>query len=198
MERVLELQAIRTTFPTLFKAASYIPLPVFKKAADADKRLQMYAAQSVDRYKDLVAQNASDVQPTLFTKVFDEKSSMSYLEIRQEAQGYIVAGTDTTAVTLTYLVYAVCRNRRVQEKLVAELANVPAPVRDKHLRDLPYLNQVINETLRLYTAVPTGLPRLVPPEGAQFSGYHVPGGVTVSAQAYSLHRDHCIFPNPET
>ncbi|KAJ5208034.1 hypothetical protein N7449_002413, partial [Penicillium cf. viridicatum] len=67
----------------------------------------------------------------------------------------------------------------------------------KSLRDLPYLNQVINETLRLYTAVPFGLPRLVPPEGAQFNGYHVPRGITVSTQAYSLHRDHAIFPDPD-
>ncbi|KOS41790.1 hypothetical protein ACN38_g7326 [Penicillium nordicum] len=122
---------------------------------------------------------------------------MSDSEIVQEAQGYIVAGSDTTAVTLTYLTYAVCRDSRVREKLVAELAGIPEPVTDKSLRDLPYLNQIIKETLRLYTAVPFGLPRLVPPEGAQFNGYHVPGGITVSTQAYSLHRDHAIFPDPD-
>ncbi|CAI7609175.1 unnamed protein product, partial [Penicillium glandicola] len=165
--------------------------------AKAEDRLKMYAVQSVERYKKLLSQNPSKPKPTLFTKLFDEKNGMPYSNIIQEAQGYIVAGSDTTAVTLTYLTYSVCRDSRVREKLVAELAIIPEPVTDRSLRDLPYLNQIISETLRLYTAVPFGLPRLVPPGGAQFNGYRVPGGITVSTQAYSLHRDHAIFPDPD-
>ncbi|KAJ5468765.1 hypothetical protein N7475_006517, partial [Penicillium sp. IBT 31633x] len=197
MERLLRFQAIRTTFPTALKIASYVPLPVFKAAADAGNRLEMYAAQSVDRYKTLISQNPSEPKQTLFTKLFDEKSGISYSDITHEAQSYIIAGSDTTAITLTYLVYAVCQDSRIQKKLVTELASLPEPVTDKSLRDLPYLNHTINETLRLYSAVPTGLPRLVPPEGAEFNGYPVLPGTTVSTQAYSLHRQHDIFPNPE-
>ncbi|KAJ5036242.1 hypothetical protein NUH16_004112 [Penicillium rubens] len=197
MERLISLQPYRMKYPFLVKIARYVPLPVIKDTARAEGRLQTYAMQSVDRYKKLISQNPSNPKQTLFTKLFDEKSGMSYSDIIQEARGYIVAGSDTTAVTLTYLTYSVCRDNRVREKLVAELATIPEPVTDKSLRDLPYLNQVINETLRLYTAVPFGLPRLVPPEGARFNGYHVPGGTTVSTQAYSLHRDHAIFPDPD-
>ncbi|CAI7594756.1 unnamed protein product [Penicillium crustosum] len=197
MERLISLQPFRTTFPVLVQIARYLPVPIIKNTANSEERLKIYAIQSVDRYKKIISQNPTGPKPTLFTKLFDEKSGMSYSEIIQEAQGYIVAGSDTTAVTLTYLTYAVCRDSRVREKLVAELADIPEPVTDKSLRDLPYLNQIINETLRLYTAVPFGLPRLVPSEGAQFNGYHVPGGITVSTQAYSLHRDHAIFPDPD-
>ncbi|CAG8893492.1 unnamed protein product [Penicillium egyptiacum] len=197
MERLISLQPFRTTFPSLVKIARYFPLPAIKETAKAEDRLQTYAMQSVDRYKKLICQNPSNPKQTLFAKLFDEKSGMSYSDITQEAQEYIVAGSDTTAVTLTYLTYSVCRDSRVREKLVAELATIPEPVTDKRLRDLTYLNQIISETLRLYTAVPFGLPRLVPPEGAQFNGYHVPGGTTVSTQAYSLHRDHIIFPDPD-
>ncbi|KAJ5514962.1 hypothetical protein N7463_004514 [Penicillium fimorum] len=198
MERQISLQAIRITFPYLLKIARYTPISVIKNTAEAEIRLKMYAMQSVERYKKLVFQTPSDPKPTLFTKLFDEKSGLSYSDIIQEAQGYIVAGSDTTAVTLTYLTYSVCRDSRVREKLVAKLTTLPEPVMDKSLRDLPYLNQIISETLRLYTAVPFGLPRLVPPEGAQFNGYNVPGGITVSTQAYSLHRDPAIFPEPDS
>lgn len=197
MERLISLQPFRATVPFLVKLARYVPVPIIKDTAKAEDRLKLYAVQSVGRYKKLISQDPSNPKPSLFTKLFDEKSGMSYAEIIQEAQGYIIAGSDTTAVTLTYLTYAVCRDSRVREKLVAELAGIPEPVMDKSLRDLPYLNQTINETLRLYTAVPFGLPPLVPPEGAEFNGYRVPGGITVSTQAYSLHRDHTIFPDPE-
>jgi cytochrome P450 len=157
----------------------------------------MYSFKSIERYKKMIAENPTDPKPTLFTKMFDsEKSGLTHEQIRQEAQGYIIAGSDTTAVTLTYLTWAVSRDARVRDKLVEELATVPEPVADRNLRDLPYLNQVINETLRLYTAVPFGLPRSAPSEGATFNGYFVPGGTTVSTQSYSMHRDPAIFPDP--
>jgi cytochrome P450 len=197
MERLASYQPIRTTFPTLIKIASYIPLPMLRESAQAGKRIGMYAAQSIDRYRRLMAQNPSDPKPTLLTKLFDtEKNGLSFQDIRQEAQGYIVAGSDTTAVTMTYLSYAVSNDSRVREKLVAELMGLAEPITDKSLRNLPYLNQVITETLRLYTAVPLGLPRAVPPEGAHFCGFQIPGGITVSTQSYSLHRDPSIFPDP--
>jgi cytochrome P450 len=198
LEHISTFQPIRTTFPLLVKLGRYLPLPVFKKTADAGKRLGSYSFESIERYKQMIAANPNDPKPTLFTKIFDsEKSGLTHEQIRSEAQGYIVAGSDTTAVTLTYLIYAVSRDTRVRDKLVEELASIPEPVADRDLRDLPYLNHVINETLRLYTAVPFGLPRSTPSEGANFNGYFVPGGTTVSTQSYSMHRDPAIFPDPD-
>lgn len=141
---------------------------------------------------------AVDPKPTLLTKLFDAgEEGLSDPEIRDEAQGYIVAGSDTTAVTLTYLVYSVCRDEKIRNRLVDEVASLPEGFTEKDARELPYLEQVINETLRLYSAIPAALPREVPPEGAHLAGYQLPGGVTVSTQAYSFHRDQTIFPEPE-
>lgn len=157
----------------------------------------MYAVQSMERYKNMIAENPENPKPTLFTKVFDfKKSGLTDDDIRQEAQSYIIAGSDTTAVTMTYLTYSVCRDARVRAKLTAELATLPENFSDNDLRELPYLKCVILETLRLYSAVPFGLPRTVPSQGANFVGYQVPGGTTVSTQSYSLHRDPEIFPDP--
>ncbi|CAG7922134.1 unnamed protein product [Penicillium olsonii] len=198
LESLSSVGAILVTFPLLIKIARTLPLPFFKSTAEAGKRLGMYSAQYVKQYQDQISRNPSEVKPTLFTKLFNtEKSGMTFSDIRQEAQAYIVAGSDTTAVTLTYLTYHVCKNRQVKEKLLAELANVPEPVTDRSLRELPYLSQVISETLRLYSAVPAGLPRLVPSEGATFNGFYIPGGLTAATQSYSLHRDPAIFPDPE-
>ncbi|KAJ5152779.1 uncharacterized protein N7482_009257 [Penicillium canariense] len=199
LEQISSLQPLRTTFPMLVKAGKYLPLPIFKQTADAGKRLSSYSLQSIERYEQMIEEIPTHPKPTLFTRIFDsERSGLSHDQIRQEAQGYIVAGSDTTAVTLTYLIYAVSRDPRIREQLVAELATIPEPVVHSSLRDLPYLNKVINEALRLYTAVPFGLPRAVPPEGANFNGYFIPGGTTVSTQSYSLHRDPMIFPDPES
>ena len=159
-----------------------------------------YAAESINRYKRHVEVHGDDVKPTLFTKLInkgEKEDGLTEAEIRLEAGGYIVAGSDTSAITLTYLVWAVCKNPAIRDKLVAEVATLPEDFGDEHVRALPYTRQVIDETLRLYPAVPGALPRTVPPEGAQLAGSFLPGGVTVSTQVFSLHRDPTIFSEPD-
>ena len=57
---------------------------------------------------------------------------------------------------------------------------------------------IVNETLRLYTALPAAMPRLVPPGGFELAGHFLPGGETVTTQAYSLHRNEEAYPDPYT
>ncbi|KAH8799834.1 putative benzoate 4-monooxygenase cytochrome P450 [Xylogone sp. PMI_703] len=188
---------IRTTFPTLIRIAMTLPLPVFKAAARIGPEVFQYAMSCVTRYKEHLDSNP-DPKKILLTKLFDKgKEGLTELDIVFEAQSYITAGTDTTSTTLTYLVYAVCSNEEIRDKLTAELEPLSETLMHKDVKDLPYLNKVIDETLRLYTAAPSALPRVVPPEGAQLAGRHIPGGATVSTQLYSLHRDK-VFTNPET
>lgn len=139
--------------------------------------------------------------PTLFTKLFkgEEAELLTMKEIRDEAMIYILAGSDTTALTLTYLIWAVCRDEGIRQTLVNELAGLRGnnSFDDAELRRLPYLNQVIDEALRLYASAPAGLPRVVPAGGATLAGYSFPAGTVVSTQAYSMHRIESIFPDPE-
>ena len=158
--------------------------------------MRMYSRQSMDRYQKRIIENPDAARKTLFTKIFADKT-LSQTEITKEAQAYIVAGSDTTAVSLTYLVWAVCRQEDIKKKLIDELNNLVEDYSDDHLRSLVYLNKVINETLRLFPAAPSALPRTVPPTGAQLAGNFIPGGAVVSTQAYSLHRMTHIFPDPE-
>jgi cytochrome P450 len=153
----------------------------------------------MDRYKRLQEFDPSRVQQTLFTKLFkaENNDTLSFEELIRNAQSYIIAGSDTTAVTLTYLIWSVCRDAHVKSILVKELQTLPHDFDEQSLRDLPYLDQVINETLRLYSAVSAGLPRVVPPGGAEIGGHWLNEGVTVACQAYSIHRNPEIFPNPE-
>ncbi|PHH78489.1 hypothetical protein CDD80_6757 [Ophiocordyceps camponoti-rufipedis] len=200
LENVGRLSAIRSTFPSIVRFCRIVPLPVFTKALEASINLRRYARDSLLRYRRLVEDDPNLAQETLFTKLFraetDEK--LSFDEMLSEAQSYIVAGSDTTANTLTYLTWCVCRHPDIRSKLVQELRTLPPDFEDAHLHDLPYLNNVINESLRLYPAAPNALPRVVPPGGAELGGYRFDADTVVSAQAYSMHRDPVVFPNPES
>lgn len=136
----------------------------------------------------------------IFASVLEEGSekndgSMTDEEIIVEASTLIVGGTDTTATTLAYLVWAVLSDAELQGLLEEELAKIGEPLMDSKL-DIPILNAVISETLRLYGASPGALYRVAASE-VQLGGYSIPAGTTVSTQAWTAHRDAAIFENPD-
>ncbi|KAF4883726.1 Cytochrome P450 monooxygenase cypX [Colletotrichum fructicola] len=116
--------------------------------------------------------------------------------VRIEAAGMMVAGSDTTAAVLTYLIWSVLEQKELQRRLEDEVSQLGDDFNDKTLDDCPLLNAVIEETLRLYPAVPSSLPRTVPEEGATLSAHYIPAGAVVYSPAYTLHRDPEIFHEP--
>lgn len=161
--------------------------------------MRSYAVASLQRYKILAEADPDNVPETLFRNIFraEEQGELPFNEIRDEAQSYLAAGTVTTAITLTYLTWAVCRHPQIQAQLVKDLQALPSDFTDTQLRELPLLNNVIDETLRLYSATPSTLPRVVPAGGVHLAGYWLNEGTEVSTQAYGLHREPVTFPQPE-
>jgi cytochrome P450 len=106
----------------------------------------------------------------------------------------------------------------VQSALQAELRSLDPPLRfppssssssstgkllpsAKAVDALPLLQATLQETLRLRAAIPGPEPRVTPVGGCVLGPtgeYRVPGGVRVSAQAHSLHRNGEVFVNPES
>jgi benzoate 4-monooxygenase len=111
------------------------------------------------------------------------------------------AGSETTAIALTHLLYYLTKNPRCFSKLREEVSDalsgeqLVAPY--SKVKTLPYLKACIEESLRLSPPLPRGLERVTPPSGATIMGTFVPGNVGVSVPAYIAHRDQDIFPDPE-
>jgi cytochrome P450 len=108
---------------------------------------------------------------------------------------HMAAGIDTTGDGLCFLMHELSlpRSHHVQQRLREEFVRNPGVKLD----ELPYLDAVIKEGLRLFPPIPMSLPRYVPEGGRAISGHHIPGGSVVSCQAFSMHRlDESLFPNP--
>jgi len=67
----------------------------------------------------------------------------------------LLAGNDTTANTVTWAIYGLCKHPETQNKLREEVSSIPteSPTFDE-LNSLPYLDAVIRETLRVFCPVP--------------------------------------------
>ncbi|KAJ4396222.1 hypothetical protein N0V93_000441 [Gnomoniopsis smithogilvyi] len=200
LEKIAGVSAKRNTFPWLAKLAlKGVPIPGFADNTEVVQKNTKYTIESLQRYQNLVEKNPERPVPTLFTRLFkgEEEDTLTFKEIQDDATAYIVAGSDTTAITLTYLVWRVLQNPEIRDKLVHEVQQLPQNYSDHEVQALPYLNQTIEEALRLHPAASSALPRIVPQEGAEFAGNYLPPGSTVSTQAYSLHRNPSLYPDPE-
>ncbi|KAK6417440.1 hypothetical protein LTR81_009189 [Elasticomyces elasticus] len=137
-------------------------------------------------FANMVAEAEKDIGGTL-----DDR------DVELEATSFVIAGTDTTAVSLTYLVYAVLSRPDLRRQVEDEVAGLPEAYVEADVEKLPLLSAVIEETLRVYGAGPGMLPRMVPAGGKEMGGYVLPGGTTTTTQSYSLHRDADLFPDPD-
>lgn len=119
-------------------------------------------------------------------------------ELTAEALTQLIAGSDTTSNTTCSLLFHCLRNPHVIPKLTAELdeaipKGVDVPTYEM-VKDLPYLDQVINETLRIHSTSSMGLPRTVPPgPGVEINGHRFPAGTNLSVPAYTIHHSTEIW-----
>ncbi|KAI2613414.1 cytochrome P450 [Hypoxylon sp. NC1633] len=198
LESTAKLGGIRVTFPFLIKLGRYVRIPFIEEAIKIRQRTLDYAEQSIARHYRIVETEGEDAKPTLLSKLYKAgDDGMAFHEVRANAMAYIIAGSDTAANTLTYLIWMVCRHPEVKARLLEELQKLHEDFEYHDVKSLPYLNLVIDETLRLYSAAPAGLPREVPLGGTEFLGHYIPAGYTVSTGAYSMHRNPAVFPDPE-
>ena len=192
--KVLVQSALFNELP--FLRTILTPLPFFKGISECRTRINKYGRESIAKYKKSLAMDPDQTTPTFFARPLQSKG-ISDKAIELEAANMIIAGSDTTANTLTYLIWAILKHPEVHARVVKEIATLPASFTTEDIAvQLPYLNWTIEECLRLYSAVPSSLTRVVPTGGRELAGHFVPEGTVVSAQAYTLHRIGAVFKDP--
>ena len=139
----------------------------------------------------------SDLLSLLMAATDDQGGRMNTKQLRDEVMTLFIAGHETTAVTLGWTWHLLSQNARVEEKLHAELDSVlhgAAPSIDQ-IRQLPYLDAVLHEALRLFPAA--YIIQRTSNEPVTLGGYHFPRGTTFLMSQWILHRDPRYFDAPE-
>ncbi|KAL4583460.1 hypothetical protein LXL04_008033 [Taraxacum kok-saghyz] len=111
----------------------------------------------------------------------------------------LTAGTDTSASTTEWALSLLLNHPHVLKKAQNQIDSHVGGSRlldESDMNKLPYIRCILNETLRMYPAVPL----LVPHESSDdcvVSGYHVPSGTMLLVNQWAIHRDPELWSDPE-
>jgi cytochrome P450 len=110
--------------------------------------------------------------------------------------GFIMAGYETTAGSLTWALYLIAAHAPTHERLLSEVGTVAAsgPIEPHHIAQLVFTRQVISETLRLYPQA-FSLTR-VAQQACRLAGHDVKAGQRINIPTYAIHRRADVFPDP--
>ena len=148
--------------------------------------------------KDAMARGeAADISDCLSAMI---NENMSLQDMDDHYMTLICAGHDTTAFFSAYLCFLLSKNPAVQETLLAEIqGQFPDPDKDitaDEIAELKYLNQVMQETLRLYSIIPQLTRYSATEVDIPEANITIPKGVNILIPFSVINRDPEIWENP--
>ncbi|KAK6384526.1 hypothetical protein LTS17_002089 [Exophiala oligosperma] len=186
----------------LLPIARYFPFGPFKAARQAQPRIRRSVQGYIDEFRARLGKGTTEqglLRHMLTACDTDTKTTLTDAELVENSVLFIIAGSGTSATTVLYLLYEVSKRPEVLERLTREIRDAfpdpyVMPAFDTATK-LPYLNCVLQETLRLRGPIMSCSVRLSP--GKSIGGSFVPYGTTVSNVPYATARDPEAFPDPE-
>lgn len=188
---------LKFVFGRAFPIFQYLPVEAFRKMMSAKDIIYNQGTRAVENLRQERPDSRNLFSDMLAQAESGSKTELTDNAVRSEVANFIIAGSDTTAVALTYIVWAVVTRPELRKRLEEEVATLPSDFKDEDAEKLPLLNRVIEEALRVYNPAAAPLQRVVPRGGADFLGIYLPEGSIVTTLNWNLHRDKKIFPNPD-
>lgn len=173
--------------------------PEFREAAAGIRGLAEEIIEG--RRRALAADEQDDRPPDMLTMLIraEDDPDITYPEnqIRDEVTTFLIAGHETTALSLSYTLSLLSSNPKIRKKVRAEAQKVlgDGPPTYEDIDDLPRTRQAYNEALRLYPPAWAVFRRVN--VNVQLGEYGVEKGSAVIVPQWSIHRDERYFKDPE-
>ncbi|XP_008293064.1 sterol 26-hydroxylase, mitochondrial-like [Stegastes partitus] len=176
-------------------------LPFWKRFVRAWDDLYDVARTLIDRRTaEIAAQvRSGEAAEGMYLTHLLSSDKLSRAEVYVSVTELMLGGVDTTSNTLSWALYHLSRDSRVQDVLYGEVNSVCPDKRQPTTDDLsrmPYLKAVIKETLRLYPVVP-GNGRFVTENEVIVDNYWFPKKTQFHLCHYSACHDESEFPDAE-
>jgi sterol 14-demethylase len=175
----------------------YLPLPVFRRRDKARARLQELVTGIIAK-RAQKPEKSEDAFQLLIDTRYDDGSRLSAHEITGMLIGTIFAGHHTTAGTAAWTLVELARRPEYMAQVLNQLDahfGIDGEVTFQSLREIPALENVIKEVLRLHPPLIFLIRKVM--QDFQFKDYTIKAGKYVCASPRVSHRIADVFPDPE-
>jgi cytochrome P450 len=173
-----------------------LPTPGNRKVREAVTRLDAAIYPMIERRRRSL-KSRDDLLSRLLAAQDEDGSQMTDTQLRDEVMTFFLAGHETTSLLLSWTLYLLSQHPGIQARLRTDIdvaLNGRSPTLAE-LGNLPYLDAVLCETLRLYPPV-WGMGR-EPVSDCEVAGHPVTKGTSVLFSQWVMHRDPRFFERPE-
>ncbi len=191
-------QTAKVSILDVIGAPTWVPRPSRMVSASALTQMKRVADAAIDDRRKTGPRPVPDLLDLLLEGEDPEtKRQMNTAELRDNLLTFIVAGHETTALSLAWSLYLCAFDQGVQDRARAEaqavLGDRAATVAD--LPKLRYVRQIVDEALRMYP--PAAFLSRTAMGADTLCGREVRRGDTVMLPIYALHRNHLLWDNPD-
>lgn len=191
-------QTAKVSLLDILGAPAWVPRPSRMFAGPAMKQMKRTADAAIDQRRATGPHPVPDLLDLLLAGE-DPKTArkMTTAELRDNLLTFIVAGHETTALTLSWALYLCAFDQGVQDAARAQAKTVlgdrAASAAD--IARLPLIRQIVDETLRMYP--PAAFLSRTAQAADTLCGREIRPGDTVILPIYALHRHHLLWPDPD-
>lgn len=178
------------------------PQDIHGRCADLVPRVIAFVQNIIDEHRASKSDGAVDSSQMDFVDVLlslpddDKLSDSDMISVLWEM---IFRGTDTMAIVTEWALAELVLNPDVQRAVKAEIEAVVelnGEIRDHHVNQMPYLQGVVKETLRLHPPGPLLSWARLSNEDTTVAGFHVPKGTTAMVNMHAITHDAAIWDQP--
>ena len=187
--------------PLRFALPQWVPLPGDREFDRAVRTLETVVDDVVAQRRGTEGTEGDEDAPMDLLSILlraRDRGELSRDQLRDELVTVLLAGHDTTALTLTYAWILLSEHPDVERRVHEELDAVLDGERPTaaHVREFEYLEWVVEEAMRLYP--PVYVLFREPTETVTLAGYDVPAGQPVMLPQWAVHRSPRFYEDPET
>ena len=187
-------------FQSMYVLPEWIPMPGSKRLRKAKHRLHEIIDTMIEARTapDGTFSSGDDLLTMLLEAEYEDGTRMSRDQLMDELVTLLSAGHETTSNTMTWTLYLLASHPEIQEKAHQEVQSVLSKkeLGLENLDELPLIEQVIKEAMRLYPPAWVLNTRQAV-EDVEINGYFFAKGKRVFISPYANHHNPNYFPEPE-
>ena len=188
----------RISFLDILGAPDWIPRPARLITGRAMRETKQMADRAIEARVARGTEGVPDLLDLLLAGEDPEtKRKMNTAELRDNLLTFIVAGHETTALTLAWSLYLLAFDQEVQDRARAEAKEVlgDRAATGADVDKLKFIRQIVDEALRLYP--PAGIVSRTAQKADTLGGREIRPGDTVMIPIYALHRNYRLWDDPD-